>query len=107
MVANPEPHETTTAPSNRAPEGSASASAAPGEEVHELDVRQLPHGQRHMVIFSAFGAMKPGQGFVLVNDHDPRPLRYMFEAEHRGQFTWDYLEEGPQTWRVRIGRPAS
>jgi uncharacterized protein (DUF2249 family) len=26
------------------------------------------------------------------------------EAERTGQFTWDYLEEGPEAWRVRIGR---
>ena len=52
-------------------------------------------------------ALTPGQGFVLVNDHDPKPLYYQFEAEHTGQFTWDYLEEGPLTWRVRIGRADS
>jgi len=39
-----------------------------------------------------------------VNDHDPKPLRYQFEAEHRDAFTWDYLERGPRVWRVRIGR---
>jgi uncharacterized protein (DUF2249 family) len=41
---------------------------------------------------------------VLVNDHDPKPLRYQFEARHVG--TSDYLESGPKVWRVRIGRPA-
>jgi uncharacterized protein (DUF2249 family) len=46
----------------------------------------------------------PGAGFVLVNDHDPTPLRYQFEAEHAGAFTWDYLEAGPAAWRVRVGR---
>jgi len=47
-----------------------------------------------------------GAGFVLVNDHDPKPLRYQFEAEHADDFTWDYLEQGPEVWRVRIGKPA-
>ena len=75
----------------------------PGDEP-ELDVRVLPHGQRHDVIFTAYEALAPGKGFVLVNDHDPRPLRYQFEAEHPGSFTWDYLERGPRTWRLRIGR---
>jgi uncharacterized protein (DUF2249 family) len=42
---------------------------------------------------------------VLVNDHDPKPLRYQFEAEHAGEFTWDAVESGPEVWRVRIGRP--
>jgi len=70
----------------------------------ELDVRSLPHGNRPGSIFDAYQTLPPGAGFVLVNDHDPKPLRYQFEAEHAGEFTWDYLEAGPQIWRVRIGR---
>ena len=71
----------------------------------DLDVRDLPPARRHESIFAAYHALAPGTGFVLVNDHDPKPLRYQFEAEHPGQFTWDYIEAGPQTWRVRIRRP--
>ena len=41
---------------------------------------------------------------MLVNDHDPKPLYYQFAAEHEGEFSWGYLEEGPDVWRVRIGR---
>jgi uncharacterized protein (DUF2249 family) len=70
----------------------------------ELDVRRFPHGQRHDVIFTTFDALAEGAGFVLVNDHDPKPLRYQFEAQHAGHYSWDYLEAGPETWRVRIGR---
>lgn len=71
----------------------------------ELDVRRFPHGQRHETIFATYGALGTGTGFVLVNDHDPKPLRYQFEAQHAGEYTWDYLEQGPRVWRVRIGRP--
>lgn len=72
----------------------------------ELDVRRFPHGQRHDVIFATYGSLASGSGFVLVNDHDPKPLRYQFEAQHAGGYTWEYLEAGPDLWRVRIGRPA-
>ncbi len=48
-----------------------------------------------------------GVGFELVNDHDPKPLFYQFDAEYKNQFTRDYLENGPEVWRVRIGRPAA
>ena len=72
-----------------------------------LDVRPLAPAQRHQSIFAAYAALAPGAGFVLVNDHDPKPLRYQFEAEHAGEFSWDYLEAGPQVWRVRIGRIAT
>ena len=40
----------------------------------------------------------------LVNDHDPKPLRYQFEFEHAGKFGWEYLEQGPAIWRVEISR---
>ena len=71
-----------------------------------LDVRALPPSERHRLIFETYGALKAGDDFVLINDHDPRPLYYQFDAEHSGQFTWKYLEQGPSTWRVRIGRVA-
>jgi uncharacterized protein (DUF2249 family) len=70
----------------------------------DLDVRELAPALRHQTIFATYQALPPGTGFVLVNDHDPKPLRYQFEAEHAGQFTWSYLESGPSIWRVRIGR---
>lgn len=77
----------------------------PGAAEPDLDVRSLPPAQRHEAIFAAYQALTPGSGFLLINDHDPKPLRYQFEAEHAGEFTWDYLEECPRAWRVRIGRP--
>ena len=72
----------------------------------DLDVRSESPARRHDLIFETYDGLGPDEGFVLVNDHDPKPLRYQFEAEHAGEFTWEYLEEGPAVWRVRIGRPA-
>jgi uncharacterized protein (DUF2249 family) len=72
-----------------------------------LDVRAEAPARRHDLIFETYTALTPGTGFVLVNDHDPKPLYYQFAAEHEGEFTWNYLEQGPEVWRVRIGRPAA
>ena len=91
-----------TAGTNSGPGEGTKPGAAAGEP--ELDVRSLPPAQRHESIFTAYQALAPGSGFLLINDHDPKPLRYQFEAEHAGEFTWDYLEAGPKLWRVRIGR---
>lgn len=71
-----------------------------------IDVRQVPPPQRHPLIFQTFEALKPGETFLLVNDHDPKPLYYQFSFEHQGQFSWSYLEQGPTVWRVRIGKTA-
>lgn len=76
-------------------------------EDRQLDVRSEPPARRHELIFETYTSLDPGERFVLVNDHDPKPLYYQFAAEHAGAFSWEYVEEGPQTWRVRIGRTAS
>ncbi|MBE2223728.1 MAG: DUF2249 domain-containing protein [Anaerolineae bacterium] len=69
-----------------------------------LDIRPIAPMNRHPLIFDKFAALETGDGFILVNDHDPKPLYYQFQAELTDQFTWEYLEQGPQAWRVRIGR---
>jgi uncharacterized protein (DUF2249 family) len=69
-----------------------------------VDVRTLIPRERHPLIFRTFQALKSGESFELVNDHDPKPLYYQFQAEIGPQFDWHYLEQGPEVWRVRIGR---
>jgi uncharacterized protein (DUF2249 family) len=69
-----------------------------------LDVRSEPPARRHELIFDRFAALPAGSAFELVNDHDPKPLYYQLEAEQTGRFSWQYLEQGPEAWRVRIGR---
>ena len=69
-----------------------------------LDVREIAPRDRHTRIHEAFDALAAGAAFELVNDHDPKPLHYEFQAERPGAFTWEHLEEGPEAWRVRIGR---
>ncbi len=69
-----------------------------------LDVCQVPPAKRHPLIFQTFESLQPGEAFILVNDHDPKPLYYQFKFEREGQFTWEYLEQGQVVWRVRIGR---
>ena len=73
----------------------------------ELDVRSEPPARRHDLILTTYQELAAGDGFVLVNDHDPKPLYYQFAAEYPDRFTWDYLETGPEVWKVRIGRPAA
>jgi uncharacterized protein (DUF2249 family) len=58
------------------------------------------------MIFQRFVALPVGGSFILVNDHDPKPLYYQLNFEYSGQLGWDYLEQGPEVWRVRISRTA-
>ena len=76
-----------------------------GSAPTEIDVRKLVPAQRHAKVFQLVEALTPGASFVLVNDHDPKPLYYQLEAEHPNEFSWAYLQSGPAVWRVEIGKP--
>jgi uncharacterized protein (DUF2249 family) len=72
-----------------------------------LDVRPLRKPDKHPTIFAAYHALESGESLVLVNNHDPVHLREEFETEHPGSYGWDYLESGPEVWRIRIGKLTS
>jgi len=73
----------------------------------QLDVRDLPPPRRHALIFETCGKLGAGDAVILVNDHDPKPLYYQFQAEYPGRFGWEYVESGPEVWQVRITRQAA
>ena len=79
---------------------------APAAPRTTLDVRTIAPRDRHPLIFGKFDALAPGESLELVNDHDPKPLYYQFQAELGPIFTWDYLETGPEVWKVRITKAA-
>ena len=72
--------------------------------VKTIDVRFIPPRERHPLIFQTFDTLTPGDAFLLVNDHEPKPLYYQFLHERAGQFDWETLEAGPDVWRVSIRR---
>lgn len=71
-----------------------------------IDVRTIPGPQRHPLIFNTFDSLQVGEALEIVNDHDPFPLHNQFKLTKGGQFNWEYLQQGPEFWRVRIARIA-
>lgn len=71
-----------------------------------VNATEYPPRQKHSVIFETSGNLQPSEAMLLINDHDPVPLRYQFEALHPGTFEWTYLEQGPETYRVKIKKLA-
>ncbi|MDZ7721116.1 MAG: DUF2249 domain-containing protein [Balneolaceae bacterium] len=70
--------------------------------VNKFDVRPYPPAKRHDMVFEAFNELKPGEAFVFINDHDPKPLYYQMEAEYSEPFKWEYLMTLPQEWKVKV-----
>jgi len=76
----------------------------PAGVLPELDARTVPHAIRHGAIFGALDSVGAGGGLVLVAPHDPLPLLAQLEQRSPGLFSVDYLERGPESWRVRFIR---
>lgn len=70
----------------------------------ELDIRPVVPREKHPTIFKTFDELQSGESFQLINDHDPMPLYYQFNAERPDQFGWAYVEKGPEIWRVNISK---
>ncbi len=69
-----------------------------------LNVTLLEPRQKHPTIFVRFDELNPGESLTIHNDHDPKPLYYQLLGERGNIFIWEYLEEGPQWWKVRISK---
>lgn len=53
------------------------------------------------------GELSRGESFLIINDHDPRPLRRQLDSAYPDEFSWTYLETGPDVWRVELARRAA
>lgn len=67
-----------------------------------LNVTLLEPKHKHPTIFVRYDALSEGESLIIHNDHDPKPLYYQLLGERGNVFTWEYLEEGPEWWKVKI-----
>jgi regulator of cell morphogenesis and NO signaling len=74
------------------------------ETLNILDVTIIEPRLKHPTIFENFDALLEGQAFIIHNDHDPKPLYYQLIGERGNIFNWEYLEEGPEYWKVKIAK---
>lgn len=71
-------------------------------DLAHFDVREIPCRIKHAQIFQRWMDLPVGRHFVLINDHDPVPLWYQFDAQFPGAFAWEYLRRGPEEFQVKI-----
>lgn len=67
-----------------------------------VDVRIYVPKDKRPAIINTFEKLASGETMELINDHDPRPLYDHFMAEFPNKFEWNYLEQGPEIWRIGI-----
>jgi uncharacterized protein (DUF2249 family) len=69
-----------------------------------LDVRSVPHAQRHARVLSAVSELPADGALVLIAPHAPMPLLAEIDRRFPGQIDGQWLQEGPDVWQVRLHR---
>ena len=72
------------------------------ETIQTIDVTVIEPRFKHATIFQRFDSLDEGEAFIIFNDHDPKPLYYQLLGERGDIFNWNYLQEGPEYWQVKI-----
>lgn len=71
----------------------------------ELDVRPVEPKHRLDTILGAYDSLSAGETLHLTVDHDPKCMYYTLDAMREpGSFTFEYLESGPEIWRVEVSK---
>lgn len=79
----------------------ATASAAqPGD----LDVREIEPAHRHARVIGQVSSLVPGEVVVVAAPHAPERLLAEIDVDVAGDFSFEYLQQGPDVWRVAISR---
>lgn len=71
-------------------------------DLPELNVQLIPHEIRHATIFGALAGIRPGRGLIIQATHDPVPLLRQLDQMQPGVYQVEYLERGPQVWRIKF-----
>lgn len=70
-----------------------------------LDVRPVEPKNRLETIMAAWDKLNNGDELYLTVDHDPKCMYYTLVVDHgEDTFSFEYLENGPQTWKVKVTR---
>lgn len=70
-----------------------------------LDIRPVEPKDRFDTIMATYESLEPGVTMELVVDHDPLCMYYTLKATRPpDNFGFEYLEEGPDVWRVEVTR---
>jgi uncharacterized protein (DUF2249 family) len=67
-----------------------------------FDGRSIPCSVKHGLVIQKWLDLPVGDYFVLVNDHDPVRMHEQFSAQWPGAFDWQYLQQGPEEFRMKI-----
>ena len=72
-------------------------------EIRRIDIRELDPIVRYPTVAATFEDLIKAEKLELINDHDLQHLlKYKFTIDYPDEYDYEYLEQGPEVWRVLI-----
>ncbi|MDF2892936.1 MAG: hypothetical protein K0R80_3303 [Clostridia bacterium] len=72
-------------------------------EIRRIDIRELDPIVRYPTVAATFEDLIEAEKLELINDHDLQHLlKYKFTIDYPDEYDYEYLEQGPEVWRVLI-----
>ena len=78
--------------------------SSPDTATTTLDLRELGCGERHSLVLQCLSVLESGHAIVIINDHEPVPLRHQIAARFPNQIEWFQTQPGPREFRVTLRR---
>ncbi|MFA5576812.1 MAG: DUF2249 domain-containing protein [Tissierellaceae bacterium] len=70
----------------------------------QIDTRGYEIEDINDIVIKSFDHLPVGEKMVLINDYNPINLFNELEDRRFGKFEWDYMEEGPDIWKVSLAK---
>lgn len=71
--------------------------------IKKVDIREYNPKDRYPTVSKTFEDLEIGERLELINDHDLQHLfKYKFAIDYPEQYDYEYLEQGPEVWRVMV-----
>lgn len=67
-----------------------------------IDLRVIISADKYRAAVTGFDSIKKGEKLQLINDNDLRSMFYQLSSEMNGRFYWQYVESGPDIWKINI-----
>lgn len=67
-----------------------------------INVQEIEPRLRHETIFKTYEKLREGESLIIHNNHDPKPVYYQLQHMHGDSFAWEYLQQGPEWWDIRV-----
>ncbi|MDR7856531.1 DUF2249 domain-containing protein [Tissierella sp.] len=70
----------------------------------QIDTSGYTASDVNSVVLRTFSSLPVGEKMMLINDSDLSHAFKQLEENQYGKFEWEYIEEGPDVWKVSLAK---